>query len=173
MNNELQGAAAVRTGREFENETSLHGKLPYNFSVYDHSITKKGGFLDQNFPHLDHSNKWPHRTFQPDQTVYNGHVDLFNNNPLVRPTIYIIEKKYAEVDGSHYQKLPYSIYLKEMYEKLFEDYNVNVEYILLMSSSWYDNKKYYDLYEYIKKSGIDYYFDEIPATVFGLNKYLK
>lgn len=93
----------------------------------------------------------------PDDAFYN-----INNN-----TVYILEKKFQNVDGSVDEKLQTCGFKKGQYEKLFSPINIKVEYIYILND-WFKQYKYHDVLDYIKSQGCHYYFNEVPLDLLNL-----
>jgi Fe-S cluster assembly iron-binding protein IscA len=87
---------------------------------------------------------------------------------LSKNTIYIIEKKYQQINGSVDEKLQTCDFKKKQYEKLFAPLNKEVEFAYLLNKTWFDDAKYKDTLDYIISVGCKYYFDYIPLGKLGL-----
>jgi len=87
---------------------------------------------------------------------------------IMKNTIYIIEKKSQEVEGSVDEKLQTCDFKKKQYIKLFAPLNKEVEYAYLLRSSWFDKPQYKDVLDYVISVGCKYYFDYIPLEKLGL-----
>ena len=81
-------------------------------------------------------------------------------------TIFIVEKKNQETEGSADEKLQTCLFKKEQYERLFSTLGKKVEYIYLLSD-WFKKKEYTDTLNFVKKYNCQYYFNAIPIEVFG------
>lgn len=93
----------------------------------------------------------------PDDNIY-----VIANN-----TLFIIECKYQQVDGSVDEKLQTCDFKKKQYQKLMAPLNIDVEYIYLLSD-WFKNPKYKDVLDYIISVNCHYYFEYIPLKKLGL-----
>lgn len=93
----------------------------------------------------------------PDDSIY-----VVANN-----TLFIIECKYQQVDGSVDEKLQTCDFKKKQYQKLMAPLNIDVEYIYLLSD-WFKNPKYKDVLDYIISVNCHYYFEYIPLKKLGL-----
>lgn len=93
----------------------------------------------------------------PDDSIY-----VIANN-----TLFIIECKYQQVDGSVDEKLQTCDFKKKQYQKLMAPLNIDVEYIYLLSD-WFKNPKYKDVLDYIISVNCHYYFEYIPLKKLGL-----
>lgn len=80
---------------------------------------------------------------------------------LIGDTIYIIEKKYQDKNGSVDEKLQTCDFKKKQYEKLFNPLGIKVEYYYVLSN-WFNQPKNNDVFEYIKSVGCDYFFEFLP-----------
>lgn len=165
------GTKTNQNGLRFEKETSLNDSLinvdykirgievydKYNhligLSMKQHSfyrsLEKEGiNYTDYN------SKKW-----LPDEAFIN-----FENN-----TLYIIEKKYQETNGSVDEKLPNCHFKRKEYLKLVRPLGYKVNYIYVFND-WFKQPQYKDILEYIQDMGCEYYFNEIPFESIGLKK---
>lgn len=86
---------------------------------------------------------------------------------IVRNTVYVLEVKHQEVDGSVDEKLQTCDFKKKQYIKLFSELNYNVEYVYILDD-WFRNQKYKDVRDYIISMGCKYYYNYIPLTELGL-----
>lgn len=164
------GAKTNENGLLFEQSTSLvdslinadftvkndevfsDGKLlgyTYNkFKFYKHFLSKKGiNYKDYN------SKRW-----LPD--------DVFINE--INKTVYIIEKKFQNSSGSVDEKLATFKFKTYEYEKLLNPIGYKIQYIYLLSSNWFKQKKYDDYFTYMELHNCPYYFDELPLSAIGL-----
>lgn len=82
-------------------------------------------------------------------------------------TLFIIECKYQEVEGSVDEKLQTCDFKRKQYLKLMKLLGANVEYIYLLND-WFKNPKYKDVLEYINEVGCHYYFNAVDLKRFGL-----
>ena len=92
-------------------------------------------------------------------------LDAFYN--LNNNTIYILEKKFQNSEGSVDEKLQTCGFKKWEYEKLFSPININVEYIYILND-WFKHSKYSDTLDYIILQNCHYYFNEIPLHFLNL-----
>lgn len=86
---------------------------------------------------------------------------------LVGNTIYIIEKKYQNGDGSVDEKLQTCDFKKKQYIKLFGPLSINVEYYYLLNS-WFNQDRFRDVFDYIESVGCKYFMEEMPLSEIGL-----
>ncbi len=86
---------------------------------------------------------------------------------IVENTIYIVEKKFQQVEGSVDEKLQTCDFKKKQYQKLMMPLNVRVEYMYLLSD-WYQAPKYKDVLDYIISVNCSFYFEYIPLAELGL-----
>ncbi|MDE7322077.1 MAG: hypothetical protein K2N73_04995 [Lachnospiraceae bacterium] len=93
----------------------------------------------------------------PDDSIY----------VIVNNTLFIIECKYQQVEGSVDEKLQTCDFKKKQYQKLMAPVNIDVEYIYLLSD-WFRNSKYKDVLDYIISVRCQYYFEYIPLSKLGL-----
>lgn len=93
----------------------------------------------------------------PDDSIY----------VLVNNTLFIIECKHQQGQGSVDEKLQTCDFKKKQYQKLFAPANIDIQYIYLLND-WFRKPKYKDVLDYIISVGCQYYFEYIPLTKFGL-----
>ena len=86
---------------------------------------------------------------------------------LLNNTLFIIECKHQQVEGSVDEKLQTCDFKKKQYKKLMAPANIDVQYIYLLDE-WFKNPRYKDVLDYIQSVGCDYYFEYIPLTKLGL-----
>ena len=82
-------------------------------------------------------------------------------------TLFIIEKKYQEGEGSVDEKLQTCDFKKKQYSKLVKSLDMKVEIIYLLND-WFKKERYQDSLNYIKETGCYYFFEEIPIEFLGL-----
>jgi hypothetical protein len=93
----------------------------------------------------------------PDDAIYVIHEN----------TVFIIEIKYQEVEGSVDEKLQTCGFKLKQYRRLFAPLNHNVEYIYILND-WFRNTKYRDTLDYIIEMNCKYYFEFLPLHEIGL-----
>ena len=86
---------------------------------------------------------------------------------LMKNTLFVIECKFQEVEGSVDEKLQTCDFKKKQYQKLLSKANIDVEYVYLLSG-WFTKSRYKDVLDYIHSVGCHYYFEYIPLTKLGL-----
>lgn len=86
---------------------------------------------------------------------------------IIKNTVYIIECKHQQVNGSVDEKLQTCDFKKKEYKKLLSKANLDVEYIYLLDD-WFRNAKYKDVLDYIHSVNCDYFFEYIPLYRLGL-----
>lgn len=86
---------------------------------------------------------------------------------IIKNTVFIIECKHQQVNGSVDEKLQTCDFKKKEYKKLLSKANLDVEYIYLLDD-WFRDPKYKDVLDYIHSVNCDYYFEYIPLYRFGL-----
>jgi hypothetical protein len=86
---------------------------------------------------------------------------------IVKNTLYVIECKFQQVEGSTDEKLQTCDFKKKQYQKLLSRINIDVEYIYLLSD-WFKHTKYKDVLDYIISVRCSYYFEYIPLEKLGL-----
>jgi len=93
----------------------------------------------------------------PDQVIF-----VVNTN-----TIYVVEIKFQNVEGSVDEKLQTCDFKKTHYEKLVEPLKLKVEYAYVLCD-WFKKEKYEDTLEYVKSVSCHYFFNELPLHFLGL-----
>ena len=87
----------------------------------------------------------------------------------VNNKIYIIEKKFQSGGGSVDEKLQTCDFKKKIYEQLTAELNEfnSVEYYYLLNS-WFKQKQYDDVKEYIDSVGCKYFIEQIDLKDLGI-----
>lgn len=172
-----KGGANTKTGLVFEIDTDLVSflKKQKGYSVEEIKGYNSSYFVFYNkkqvartFPKHDlykflkkeYSLDWKSifsKKLLPDDAIYVVH-----NN-----TIYIIEKKNQQGEGSVDEKLQTCDFKRKQYKKLFAQLNYEVEYVYLLSD-WFKQVKYKDTLDYIISVNCHYYFEYIPLQKLGL-----
>ena len=165
-----KGGGNSRTGLVFEGKTDLstflNSKTGYKVEkdkVYFESelvarVFKKHSFYNVFLKELDID--WENcisRRLFPDDCIFV----LMNN------TLFVIECKFQQVEGSVDEKLQTCDFKKKQYQKLLSKANIDVEYVYLLSG-WFTKPAYKDVLDYIHSVGCHYYFEYIPLTKLGL-----
>ncbi|PIX48884.1 MAG: hypothetical protein COZ53_02520 [Candidatus Altarchaeum sp. CG_4_8_14_3_um_filter_33_2054] len=86
---------------------------------------------------------------------------------VVKNTLFVIEIKYQEVTGSVDEKLQTCDFKKKQYKKLMAPFNIEVEYIYILSD-WFRKPEYKDVLDYVISVGCQYYFQYLPLQKIGL-----
>jgi hypothetical protein len=164
-----KGGGNTRTGLVFEGKTDLStflSKIPgYEIDkgiVYFHSrkvakIFKKHKLyvflkeLEINWKEIIS------RKLLPDDSIY----------VLINNTLFIIECKHQQRQGSVDEKLQTCDFKKKQYQRLFAPANIDIQYIYLLND-WFRQPKYKDVLDYIISVGCQYYFEYIPLKKIGL-----
>lgn len=162
------GGANTLTGLRFEERVDLAtviSKLP-DYEVRGFEIFYKGEKVAELFSkyrlyksllklkEIDHT-KILSKKLLPDEAV------------LIGNTLFIIEKKFQNGQGSVDEKLQTCHFKKRQYTKLFAETDINIEFIYVLSN-WFNKAAYKDVFDYIKEIGCHYYFEEIPLKILGL-----
>lgn len=84
-----------------------------------------------------------------------------------RKTLFIIEVKHQEVDGSTDEKLQTCDFKRRQYRKLVDGLGLTVEYVYVLND-WFNKKKYRDVLEYVHSVKCHYWFNELPLDWLGL-----
>lgn len=86
---------------------------------------------------------------------------------IVNNTLFIIEVKTQNVNGSVDEKLQTCDFKKKQYQKLLSQLNIEVEYVYILDE-WFRAPKYKDVLDYIISVRCQYYFNYIPLAKLGL-----
>ena len=91
---------------------------------------------------------------------------------IVRETLFIIEVKYQQVEGSVDEKLQTCDFKRKQYMKLvlplgLRPIGISVEYIYVLND-WFKDPKYKDVLDYINSVNCHYKFNELPLAWLGL-----
>lgn len=86
---------------------------------------------------------------------------------IIRETLFIIEVKYQQVEGSVDEKLQTCDFKRKQYLKLVVSLELKVEYVYVLSD-WFKNPKYKDVLDYIHSVNCHYKFKELPLAWLGL-----
>lgn len=164
-----KGGGNTRTGLIFEGKTDLEtflsdqdGYVVQNGIVYYHNekvaeVFKKHGF----YRFLENIGvDWKSilsKQLLPDNCIY----------VIINNTMFIIECKFQQVEGSVDEKLQTCDFKKKQYQKLLSRANIEVEYIYLLND-WFRKPKYQDVLDYIISVNCQYYFEYIPLAKLGL-----
>ncbi|MCX6728570.1 MAG: hypothetical protein NTV39_02275 [Candidatus Saccharibacteria bacterium] len=160
------GGAKTVTGLRFEKEVNLLSKIIEvpGYMVVGNKIFYKGKLLAESYPqaklytqflkdrginYLDYISK----QYRPDEAIYVPEQN----------TIYIIEMKFQNSNGSVDEKLQTCDFKRKMYQKVLSKLHINVEYTYLLSS-YFDVDRYRDAFEYMQSVGCDHYFNELPLS---------
>lgn len=164
-----KGGANTKTGLEFEGKTdlatflnnqkgySVENNVVYYKNTEVGQIFKKNAFYDYLKKIGIDWKKIISRKILPDDSIY----------VIINNTLFIVEGKYQQVEGSVDEKLQTCDFKRKQYQKLMAPINVDVEYIYLLSD-WFRDPKYKDVLDYIISMHCHYYFEYIPLTKFGL-----
>jgi hypothetical protein len=86
---------------------------------------------------------------------------------IVRETLFIIEVKYQEVEGSVDEKLQTCDFKRKQYSKLVALLGIKVEYVYVLND-WFKDPKYKDVLDYINSMNCHYRFNSLPLSWLGL-----
>ena len=168
------GGGNTQTGIEFEGKTDLLVYLDKKVDGYTvkkveigHDIFYNKELVAQSFRKhelykylaekgVDYT-KFLSKKLLPDDAIY-----VIKEN-----TLFIIEVKYQQVEGSVDEKLQTCDFKLKQYKRLFSPLNLEVEYIYVLSK-WFRNPKYKDVLDYIISVNCQYYFEYSPLHKIGL-----
>ena len=167
------GGANTQTGLKFEREVDLHDLLArtpgYTIQSARNGIGKevhyKGALVARCFRKHDfyaflESKRVPNvlsKKLLPDDALL----------VIVRETLFIIEVKYQQVEGSVDEKLQTCDFKRKQYQRLVRSLNYKVEYVYVLNS-WFKDPRYKDVLDYIDSVNCHYRFDSIPLSWLGL-----
>lgn len=86
---------------------------------------------------------------------------------IIRETLFIIEVKYQQGQGSVDEKLQTCDFKRKKYLKLVSPLGLKVEYVYVLSD-WFKHPRYKDVLEYIHSVNCHYRFNELPLAWLGL-----
>jgi hypothetical protein len=174
MKKDGEGGANTQTGINFENKIDLltfldkevsgysvkkvkiGSEILYNNKIVAQSFRKYELYKFLSSKGIDYT-KYLSKKLLPDDAIY-----VIKEN-----TLFIIEVKYQQVDGSVDEKLQTCDFKRKQYLKLFSSLNIEVEYIYVLSD-WFKNPKYRDVLDYIISVNCKYYFEYLPLHKIGL-----
>jgi hypothetical protein len=165
-----KGGGNTRTGLVFEGKTDLATFLDSKtgYKVEKDKVFFEGALVARVFKkhafynvflkelNIDWESCISRRLF-PDDCIFV----LMNN------TLFVIECKFQEVEGSVDEKLQTCDFKKKQYKRLLAKANIDAEYVYLLSG-WFTKPRYKDVLDYIHSVGCHYYFEYIPLTKLGL-----
>ncbi len=150
------GANTNRNGLKFEKDTDLQTMfVNAGIEVPASAFHAKHGFSSYLKLQGVNTNEIWSKKLLPDEALFlNG-------------TVYIIEKKWQQVEGSIDEKLQTCDFKRRQYERAVEPLGLKVKYVYLLND-WFKNPKYKDVMNYIEDVGCYYFFNEIPLNFFEL-----
>ena len=163
------GGANTKTGLIFEGKTDLKTFLAQQngYSIDNSNVLYNGETVAHIYKKYDFYRfldskgiNWKEiisKRILPDDSIY----------VIVNNTLFIIECKFQQVEGSVDEKLQTCDFKKKQYKKLVSRLNIDVEYIYLLSD-WFRKPAYKDVLDYIISVNCHYYFEYIPLSKFGL-----
>ncbi len=86
---------------------------------------------------------------------------------IVRETLFIIEVKYQQVEGSTDEKLQTCDFKRKQYLKLVSPLELKVEYVYVLND-WFKHPKHQDVLNYIHSVNCHYKFNDLPLAWLGL-----
>lgn len=167
------GGASTLTGLHFEKEKDLSKLLSgkKGYEVKDDEVGKAVYFENELVANVYSQHKF-YKFLKLRKINWKSKISkkLLPDNALdviVNDTLFIIEVKSQQVDGSVDEKLQTCDFKKKEYQSLLADLNVEIEYIYVLAD-WFKNPKYKDVLDYIISVNCHYYFDSIPLQELGL-----
>lgn len=163
-----KGGALTQSGLVFESRVDI--KVVFenikDYSVEGSNLCFKGGVIGQLYKkhdiysillpllHIDWTSKISKKLL-PDQAL------------MINDTLFVIEVKFQEVEGSVDEKLQTCDFKKKEYEKLFAGSKVKIEYVYVLCD-WFKNPRYKDVLDYIASVGCHYFFETLPLSFLNL-----
>lgn len=177
----MGGANTNKTGLRFEKDTDFSElvdslpnytvkeiifndkKITRGFEVYRDSVLV-GKIMSQyrfyDFLHDIGLSNFNSKQWKPDEVFIN-----FENK-----TVYIVEKKWQETEGSVDEKLLGFGNKRRLYQRLLDKAKepYSVQFIFVGNSSFFGKEKYRDSFEMLRADGIKIMLDEYDMVYFGL-----
>ena len=159
------GANTNLTGLRFEAKTDLADALKTaNYSVEDDRVSLNGELFCLLL------RKHALYKFLPTKGV--DYLDYISNRMLPDECAYfptsnhflIVEKKWQTIDGSVDEKLAACDFKLRRYRRLFSSMNAGVTMVYVLND-YFQQERYKDVFEYMKMSGCQVYFEELPLDV--------
>lgn len=164
------GGGNTKTGLNFEKDTDILTLLK---NTKGYSIDDEGGIYYKNKEVARSYRKNKLYVYLASQGIdYKNHLSkkLYPDEAIfviINNTLFILEMKFQEVEGSVDEKLQTCDFKKKQYQKLVAPLNLEVQYIYILSD-WFLNPKYKDVLDYIISVGCQYYFKYLPLQKLGL-----
>ena len=164
------GARTNESGLKFEQDISLEDALiAAGYTVSPDGKVKRGS---KEIALSAPKHKFYERILNPLNISWEERISkkLLPDEALLihkAKTLFIIEKKYQNQNGSVDEKLQTCAFKLKQYKRLLGS-SYQVEY-LYVCSDWFNNPKYEDVHNYIKSVGCHIFFNEIPLDFFGLS----
>ena len=86
---------------------------------------------------------------------------------IVRETLFIVEIKYQQGQGSTDEKLQTCDFKKKKYQMLVRPLGLKVEYVYVLSE-WFKKPRYKDVLDYVESVNCHYKFGSLPLSWLGL-----
>lgn len=94
---------------------------------------------------------------EPDDALYVHETD----------TLFVIEKKWQEVEGSTDEKIQTAAYKMYYYNYLLEGSGIKLRFIYLLND-WFKREKYTLVISWLQKNGVDVHFNTLPLEELDL-----
>jgi hypothetical protein len=164
------GGASTKTGLIFEERVDLSKQLE-SIPGYD-VIGDNVFFNEKKVAQLLKKHNLYKKFLEPQGVNYK---DIISAKLLPDEAIYVIDKKeihivemkFQQGSGSVVEKLQTCDFKKKQYIKLLSPLNISVNFTYILSD-WFKQEGLSDVFEYIKNSGCNYFFTEIPLDYLGL-----
>lgn len=170
-----KGGANTKTGQEYENKVDLAtalGKIKgYSLKDADNDAGSLVLYEDKLVARLFRKNQF-YKFLEEHQINWKDHLSkqLLPDGSLlviIRETLFIIEVKFQQVEGSVDEKLQTCDFKRKQYTKLVHNIGLKVEYVYVLHE-WFKHPKYKDTLDYIHSVNCHYRFDSIPLSWLGL-----
>lgn len=173
MRKDGKGGANTKTGAVFEVKSILQAAIK-NLPDYEVRQAKIGVAILYKRSVVAHSYKQHdlYKFLESQNVNYKEYISakLLPDDAIIvvdSSRVTIVEIKYQETPGSVDEKPQTADFKKRQYEKLFAPLKYEVAFVYVFST-WFKDKRYKDMLEYVKSVGCDYYFEELPLSALGL-----
>lgn len=169
------GGGNTLTGLKFEKEVDfqdlLAGKPGYEIKPV-HGKAGKGVFFKENLVARCFRKHDFYKFLEEEGVDWESKISkkLLPDDALlviVRETLFIIEVKYQQVEGSVDEKLQTCDFKRKQYLKLVAELGLKVEYVYVLND-WFRDSRYKDVLDYIHSVNCHYKFGSLPLAWLGL-----
>lgn len=162
------GANTNRTGLPFERSTKLVDSLvAAGFTIQERNVLRGRNTVAQlvgkSSIHQFLAEKGTVHAMprvgrlEPDDAIYVMETD----------TLFVIEKKWQEVEGSTDEKIQTAVYKMYYYNYLLEGSGIKLRFIYLLND-WFKREKYELVIKWLRENGVDIHFNSLPLSELDL-----